>query len=133
MRFSYVPVPWRGCLAGLEQGAYDGAFAASFKAARLSLGRYPLDGAGRLGPSKRLHISSYALYRRKGSPVSRDGRQLQRLSGRVGSLSGFSIVDFLHGHGHGVVVDETSRDPLALLQMLEHRRIEATFLASPVQ
>ena len=126
LRFSHVPVPWRRCLAGLEQGAYDGAFAASFKAERLSLGRYPLDGAGRPDPSKRLHTSSYALYRRKGSAVSWDGRQFQRLSGRVGSLSGFSIVDFLHGHG--VVVDETSRDPLALLQMLEHGRIEAAAL-----
>lgn len=128
LRFSYVPVPWRRCLAGLEQGAYDGAFAASFKSERLRLGRYPLDGAGRLDPSKRLHTSSYALYRRKGSAVGWDGRQFQRLSGRVGSLSGFSIVDFLHGQG--VAVDETSRDPLALLQMLEHGRIEAAALQS---
>lgn len=128
LRFRYVPVPWRRCLAGLEQGTYDGAFASSFKAERLSLGRYPLDAAGRLDQSKRLHTSSYALYRRKGSAVSWDGRQFQRLSGRVGSLSGFSIVDFLHGHG--VVVDETSRDPLALLQMLERGRIEAVALQS---
>lgn len=31
LRFNYVPVPWKRCLSGLEQGIYDGAFASSFK------------------------------------------------------------------------------------------------------
>lgn len=123
-----VALPWKRCLNGLAQGMYDGAFAASFKAERLPLGRYPQDSNGRLDERKRLHTSIYALYRRKGSAVSWNGEQFRQLSGRIGSLSGFSIVAMLRDHG--VEVDETSRDPVALLQMLKHRRIEAAALQS---
>lgn len=128
LRFSYLPVPWKRCLAGLQQNSYDGAFASSYKAERMGLGRYPMDAAGQLDPSKRLHTSGYALYRRTGSAVNWDGNAFQQLHGRVGSLSGFSVVDFLQARG--VAVDETSRDPLALLRMLEHGRIEAAALQS---
>ena len=92
------------------------------------MGRYPQDSNGRLDERKRLHTSIYALYRRKGSAVSWNGEQFRQLSGRIGSLSGFSIVAMLRDHG--VEVDETSRDPVALLQMLKHRRIEAAALQS---
>lgn len=128
LRFEFVSVPWKRCLSGLEQGTYDGAFASSFKAERMSIGRYPMGADGRLDESKRLHTSSYALYRRRGSSLNWDSTQFRRLRGRIGSLSGFSIVDFLHAHG--AAVDETSRDPLALLQMLRHGRIEAAALQS---
>jgi polar amino acid transport system substrate-binding protein len=122
----YVAVPWRRCLSGLEQGLYDGAFAASFKPGRIALGRYPVDAEGRPDPLRRLHTSRYALYRRAGSAVSWDGQRFAHLSGRVGSLSGFSIRDLLLIHG--LEVDESSRDPLALLQMLVHGRVEAVAL-----
>lgn len=127
-QFTFIAVPWKRCLAGLAQGTYDGAFAASYKAERLSLGRYPLDADGRLDERKRLHTSIYALYRRKGSPVSWNGQEFRQLQGRIGSLSGFSIVDFIRAQG--AEVDETSRDPLALLRMLSHKRIEAAALQS---
>lgn len=126
LRFNYVPVPWKRCLSGLEQGAYDGAFASSFKRERLAMGHYPTDAEGRLDQDKRLHTSSYALYRRLGSAVDWDGQQFSQLNGRVGSLSGFSIIDLLHAKG--VEVDESSRDPLALLQMLVRGRVEAVAL-----
>lgn len=127
-QFTFIAVPWKRCLAGLAQGTYDGAFAASYKAERLSLGRYPLDADGRLDERKRLHTSIYSLYRRKGSPVSWNGQEFRQLQGRIGSLSGFSIVDFIRAQG--AEVDETSRDPLALLRMLSHKRIEAAALQS---
>ena len=127
-QFTFVAVPWKRCLSGLAQGTYDGAFASSVKADRLALGRYPQDADGRLDERKRLHTSIYALYRRKGSPVSWNGEEFRQLHGRVGSLSGFSIVDFIRAQG--AEVDETSRDPLALLQMLRHKRIEAAALQS---
>lgn len=127
-QFTFIAVPWKRCLAGLAQGTYDGAFAASYKAERLSLGRYPLDADGRLDERKRLHTSIYALYRRKGSPVSWNGQEFRQLQGRIGSLSGFSIVDFIRAQG--AEVDETNRDPLALLRMLSHKRIEAAALQS---
>ena len=92
------------------------------------MGRYPTDERGRLDEDKRLHTSIYALYRRKGSPVSWNGKEFVRLDGRIGSLSGFSIGDFIRERG--AEVDETSRDPLALLQMLKHGRIAAAALQS---
>ena len=128
LHFSFVAVPWKRCLAGLAQGTYDGAFASSYKAERLALGRYPQDVDGRLDERKRLHTSVYALYRRKGSAVSWNGEKFRQLHGAVGSLSGFSIVDLLRAQG--AEVDETSRDPLALLQMLRHKRIDAAALQS---
>lgn len=128
LRFEFVSVPWSRCLAGLERGAYDGAFASSYKAERLAIGRYPTDADGRLDERKRLHTSSYALYRRKDSQVDWNGKEFRQLDGRIGSLSGFSIVDFIHAHG--AEVDETSRDPLALLQMLGRGRVQAVALQS---
>lgn len=128
VKFSYVSVPWKRCLSGLQQGTYDGAFASSFKVERMRVGRYPMAVDDQPDTSKRLHISDYALYRRRGDALSWDGSTFQQLNGRIGSLSGFSIVSFLRERG--AEVDETSRDPLALLQMLQHGRIEAAALQS---
>lgn len=90
------------------------------------MGHYPTDAEGRLDQDKRLHTSRYALYRRTGSPLDWDGQRFSQLEGRVGSLSGFSIIDLLRAQG--VEVDESSRDPLALLQMLVRGRVEAVAL-----
>ncbi|HEY1025998.1 MAG TPA: transporter substrate-binding domain-containing protein [Pseudomonas sp.] len=126
LRFIYVPVPWKRCLAGLQKGLYDGAFAASFKPERLRMGHYPVDVEGLPDVHRRLHTSRYTLYRRVGGTVSWDGQRFEGLTGRVGSLSGFSIRDLLLAQG--AEVDESSRDPLALLQMLIHGRVEAVAL-----
>ncbi|MDU9409539.1 transporter substrate-binding domain-containing protein [Pseudomonas sp. zfem001] len=122
----YVAVPWKRCLSGMQQGLYDGAFAASLKSERLQMGHYPTDTDGRADAARRLHTSRYTLYRRVGSAVSWDGQGFSQVNGRVGSLSGFSIRDLLLAHG--LEVDESSRDPLALLQMLVHGRVEAVAL-----
>lgn len=126
LQVTYVAVPWKRCLSGLEQGVYDGAFAASFKPERLQMGHYPSDSRGQVDAHRRLHSSRYTLYRRVGSAVSWDGRHFSQVNGQVGSLSGFSIRDLLLDHG--LAVDESSRDPLALLQMLVHGRVEAVAL-----
>ncbi|MDA7085330.1 hypothetical protein PH586_02855 [Pseudomonas sp. SA3-5] len=78
--FSFVPVPWKRCLSGLQQGIYDGAFAASFKVERMSAGRYPLAADDQPDASRRLHMSRYALYRRRGDAVSWDGSAFRQLS-----------------------------------------------------
>ena len=80
----YVAVPWRRCLSGMQQGLYDGAFAASFKTERLQMGHYPTNTDGRPDALRRLHISRYTLYRRVGSMVSWDGHRFRQLSGRRG-------------------------------------------------
>lgn len=128
LQIDYVAVPWKRCLAGLARGRYDGAFASSFKAERLSMGRYPTDSDGRLDERKRLHTSVYSLYRHSGSAVGWNGKEFRHLTGAIGSLSGFSISDFLRSHG--ATVDESSRDPLALLRMLKERRVDAVALQS---
>jgi polar amino acid transport system substrate-binding protein len=129
LHISFVPVPWKRCLDGLARGRYDGAFAASFKTDRQAMGRYPMDIDGRLDESKRLHTSVYALYRLRGSSVGWNGLEFRQLSSSIGSLSGFSISDFLRAHG--AQVDESSRDPLALLGMLKAKRVEAIALQRP--
>jgi polar amino acid transport system substrate-binding protein len=126
--FTYVPVPWKRCLSGLEQGIYDGAFASSFKVERMGAGHYPMAADDQPDASRRLHLSRYALYRRRGEAVTWDGSVFRQLSGRIGSLSGFSIAAFLREQG--AEVDETSRDPLALLRMLQYGRIQAAALQS---
>ncbi|WP_263145312.1 transporter substrate-binding domain-containing protein [Pseudomonas sp. RIT-PI-AD] len=126
VQFRYVALPWRRCLDGVARGLYDGAFAASFNLERTKGAVYPLTAQGLPERGKRLHTATYALYRRIGQGPEWDGAAFHRLDGRIGSLSGFSIVDFLRARG--AEVDETSRDPLALLSMVKNRRIEAAAL-----
>ncbi|MBB6341182.1 polar amino acid transport system substrate-binding protein [Pseudomonas fluvialis] len=126
LQVRWVAVPWRRCLAGLEKGVYEGAFAASYMAERLAQGAYPLDNDGRVDESKRLHTQAYALYSRKDDAVGWNGSEFRQLQGSIGTLSGFSIVDFLRLHG--AVVVESSRDPEALLYMLATRRVQAVAL-----
>lgn len=119
----HQPMPWKRCLDGLARSQYDGAFAAAFKAERQVMGHYPYRADGSLDTDKRLHSASYSLYRLRGSQADWDGTTFSGIQGRVASLSGFSIIDFLKAHGQEV--EETSRDPLALLRMLHGRRFEA--------
>ncbi len=128
VRFAYVALPWRRCLDGLARGLYDGAFAASFDPERGRQAAFPLEG-GVPDRAKRLHTAAYALYRRTGEGPHWDGERFLGLEGRIGSLSGFSIADFLRAQG--AQVDETSRDPLALLLMLKNRRFQAAALQAP--
>ena len=129
LRLKLVAVPWKRCLAGLQNGQYDGAFAASFKLERQAMGRYPTTAEGDVDARKRMHMSLYALYRRRGDGLDWDGQRLLGLQDRIGSLSGFSIVDFLQQQG--AEVDETSRDPLELLHMLRVGRVQGVALQAP--
>lgn len=128
LQLRFIPVPWRRCLNGLAQGTYDGAFAASYTSERLAYGVYPLDADGRVDEGLRLHTQAYLLYSRQDDPVGWNGNEFRQLRGSVGSLSGFSIVDFLKLHGAAVV--ESSRDPEALLYMLSTRRLQAVAMQS---
>ncbi|NEX60741.1 substrate-binding periplasmic protein [Noviherbaspirillum galbum] len=122
----FVPLPWKRCLAELAAGRVDGAFAASFKADRLAMGRYPGAARDTPDPAKRLHGSSYSLYRLKGGNLDWDGSAFHNLSGPVGILSGFSIQDFLLERG--VQVDEGTGSPERTLRKLEAGRIQGAAL-----
>ncbi|WP_165670311.1 substrate-binding periplasmic protein [Metapseudomonas otitidis] len=117
-----VPMPWRRCLDGLSRGTYDGAVAASFNPERQALGLYPGLKDGLPDRDYRLHDASYSLYRIKGSAADWDGQAFHGINGRVASLGGFSIIPTLLRHG--LQVEETSRDPVALMRMLHSHRFD---------
>lgn len=118
-------LPWRRCLAELASGRVDGAFASSFQQVRLEMGHYP-SVDGRPDPNKRLHTSSYSLYRRKGDDLAWDGKQFRNLRGPIGILSSFSIGDVLRSNG--AEVDEGSKSPEDTLRKLVAGRVQGVAL-----
>lgn len=93
IRFDFQSVPWKRCLQQVQANAYDGAFAVSYKADRRELGVYP--GGGTIDNSKRMHVDSYMLLKRKGSKVEWDGKTLRNVAGPVGFQLGYSVGDVL--------------------------------------
>ncbi len=121
LHFDYQSMPWKRCLAQLQENAVDGAFAVSFKADRMALGVYP--GGAEPDASKRMHVDRYVLLRRKGSRVDWDGKQFRDLEGAVGFQLGYSVGDFLRAQH--VVVDEGSGRATELAQKLLAGRLGA--------
>ena len=124
-----VALPWKRCLAELAANSVDGAFAASFKAERLEMGRYPNGKDGKPDPALRLHMSSYSLYRARGSALHWNGSRLENLNGAIGSLAGHSIVDLLREMG--VPVDERSKSPVETLRKVAMGRLQGAVLQTP--
>lgn len=93
IHFDFQSVPWKRCLQQLQANAYDGAFAVSYKPDRRELGVFP--GGATIDNSKRMHIDSYMLLKRKGSNVEWDGKTLRHLDGPVGFQLGYSVGDVL--------------------------------------
>lgn len=105
IRFDYQSIPWKRCLAELKANAVDGAFAVSYKPDRRELGEYP--GGQQIDASKRMHIDSYMLVRKKGSKVEWDGKSFHNLDGAIGFQLGYSVGDVLRAQN--VEVDEGSQ------------------------
>lgn len=124
--FKLVALPWKRCLAEMAANSVDGAFAASFKAERLDMGRYPVGKDGKPDPALRLHMSSYSLYRTRGSALHWNGSRLENLSGAVGSLAGHSIIDVLRDMG--VPVDDRSKSPVDTLRKVAMGRLQGAVL-----
>ncbi|MBN3004190.1 transporter substrate-binding domain-containing protein [Chromobacterium alkanivorans] len=123
------PMPWRRCINMLRQGKMDGAFAASFVPERSQWGLYPMLPGGAPDVSQRLHSSSYSLYRLKGTTVDWDGARLSSGMAPIGVQTDFSIGAFLRKQQ--VEIDDSNRDPLAILQMLRLRRLSGAALQTP--
>ena len=123
------PMPWRRCINMLSQGKMDGAFAASFLPERSQWGLYPLLADGAPDGGRRLHSSSYSLYRLKGTTVDWDGSHLSSGMAPIGMQTDFSIGAFLRKQQ--VEIDDSNRDPLAILQMLRLRRLSGAALQTP--
>ncbi|MFA9218705.1 MAG: substrate-binding periplasmic protein, partial [Sphingomonadaceae bacterium] len=121
IQFEYQTMPWKRCLAQLKMNAVDGAFAVSYKPDRRELGEYP--GGEQPDASKRMHIDSYVLIRKKGSQVGWDGKGFSNLDGAVGFQLGYSVGDVLRAQH--VEVDEGSQRSDELVQKLLLGRVAA--------
>lgn len=121
IHFDYQSIPWKRCLAQLKANAVDGAFAVSFKPDRRELGEYP--GGEHPDASKRMHIDSYMLVRRKGSAVDWDGKAFRNLDGPIGFQLGYSVGDVLRAQN--VEVDEGSQRAVELAKKLIAGRVAA--------
>jgi len=96
LSLEFESLPWKRCLHRLQNNKVDGAFAASFKAERLAMGRYPVTQKGNLDANKRIHTSGYALYITKHSDLGWNGETFINLDGGDISIqNGFSIGDKL--------------------------------------
>lgn len=119
--FDFQSMPWKRCLEQLKANQVGGAFAVSFLPSRLDIGAYP--GGAQADPSKRMHVDSYVLVRRKGSRVDWDGKTIRNLDGAIGVQLGYSVADFLRAQK--VPVDEGSQRASELMQKLLAGRLAA--------
>jgi len=121
VHFDFQSIPWKRCLAQLKANAVDGAFAVSFKPDRRELGEYP--GGDNIDASKRMHIDTYVLLRRKGSKVEWDGKHFSNLDGAIGFQLGYSVGDVLRAQN--LEVDEGSQRADELARKLIAGRLAA--------
>lgn len=122
--FDYQSMPWKRCLEQLKANQVNGAFAVSFNRERMDLGAYP--GGANADPSKRMHVDTYLLVRRRGSRLDWDGKDFKHLDGRIGVQLGYSVGDFLRSRG--VPVDEGSQRSDELAQKLIAGRLAGAAL-----
>ncbi len=116
VEFEQVPLPWLRCLRDVGNGTYAGAIGASFSDERAAFAVYPITPDGQIDPSRRMQSSSYSLFRAKGASGDWDGKQFLNVSTRVIAQRGYSVVADLRKHG--VLVDQTARDPETVFKML---------------
>ena len=128
--FDYQSMPWKRCLEQLKANQVGGAFAVSFNRDRMALGAYPGVVAGTAEPqadaSKRMHIDTYVLVRRRGSRLDWDGKKFHHLDGKIGFQLGYSVGDFLRAQG--VATDEGSQRADELAQKLIAGRLAGAAL-----
>ncbi|MCG2584221.1 ABC transporter substrate-binding protein [Massilia sp. TS11] len=93
LQIDFQALPWKRCLAMLQANQVDGAFSVSYSPARARMAAFP--GAARVDESKRMHIASYFLVRKKGSDLRWDGQHISNQQGPIGYQLGYSVGDFL--------------------------------------
>lgn len=121
---TFIRAPWRRCLDLLKGGEVDAAINASFNSERLEYGEYPLKD-GKPDESKKSHVWTYTLYRKKGSHISWNGKGFESLDGALGTPLGYSIAGDLKKMN--LDVDE-SGDAEANLRKLSAGRISGAVL-----
>jgi polar amino acid transport system substrate-binding protein len=130
LQVEYHAIPWKRCLAEVKSNYMDGALGASFEVDRLTVGMYP--GGHQPDASKRLHMDTYVVVRRKGSNVRWDGKAFGALDGMVGIQLGYSIGEQLKSMH--VSVDDGSLNVRELvLKLIAGRVSVAAMLGSQVR
>ena len=118
-----ISLPWKRCLEFMKTNQVDGAFAASFKQERLTMGVYPVNKRAELAKEKRIHMSSYSLYLPLKSKLEWNGYNFKNLKGKISAQLGFSIIDKLTMLGASV--REVKGPERALRDILSKRSIGA--------
>ncbi|SHG57282.1 ABC transporter substrate-binding protein [Massilia sp. CF038] len=111
LKFRYVPLPWKRCLAKLQANEVDGAFSVSFSPDRLAFGVFP--GVGQPDPQQRMHMARYYLMRKKGSNIDWDGTRFDHVDGKIGFQLGYSVGDMLRAQQVPVDESKDSSDSVA--------------------
>ncbi|MFC2140167.1 substrate-binding periplasmic protein [Candidatus Auribacterota bacterium] len=115
----FVRHPWKRCLKAMEHNEVDGTFNASFKEARLKMGRYPFK-EGKVDRSRRLLTLSYGFYKLKGSKADWNGKNFTDLQGNIGVVLGYSVEKDLKEKGFPV---DTAPNTQASLDKLLRKRV----------
>jgi polar amino acid transport system substrate-binding protein len=126
VRLDFVAAPWRRCLADMQSGDVDGAFAASFTEERLAMGAYPSGADGKPDPSRQLMIDGYHLFKLKGATLGWDGKQFTNLTGVIATGPGYSVIALLKAAG--ATVDEGARGTDNILQKVALGRAQGAAL-----
>jgi len=121
VKIKFIRKPWKRCLASMNMNKVDGAFNASFKKARMKMGKYPTKN-GKVDPNRRIAEMSYVFFKLKDSKIEWNGEKLLNLDdGKVGSVLGYSISDILKKKGFPV--DDGVNNAVSLLNKLVVKRV----------
>lgn len=119
-------LPWRRCLLEVQMGRIDGVLGLSHTAERAQWAVFPMR-AEQPDESLRLRRDAYHWYVGAGRSPRWDGQRLQGSQPlRLGSVAGYSVVDWLQQQGQSVETQTTSA--VAALRMLALGRLDAAAL-----
>ena len=98
LNIKFRRLPWRRCMLLLRQGRVDAIPGMGYLESRSDFAVYPMQGSG---PDARYRLGdgAFYFYRRKNSPVEWNGRKLEKLKGKVGFISGYSVEAALGNDG----------------------------------
>lgn len=82
-------LPWKRCLAMVEQGAMAGALALIWSRERAQTFAFPHNHRGEADPDRRLWQVEYPVYVHINSPLRWDGQQFSGLTGALGTPLGY--------------------------------------------
>lgn len=126
VRFVYHPQPWPYCLAEIDAGRMDGAFAVAFSPERQAVFAFP--PAAPRAEADALRRDDIVLVRRRGTAVHVVDGRLVGSTRPVGVLPGYAIGDELRRAGWPV--EMSSRDHLVQLSRLAEGELDAIALSA---